>query len=216
MTALLVIVDFRKAFDTVHRPPIPVVLSQYNVPNCLISDIVQMYSDKSPCVSTDQGPTKCFTTTSGVILGYTLSPYLFIVLLDYALKILQDDAVFVVRKQNGSRHPAIHIGALAYAGDICLLSESIDDFECSFQRLEKSTVEIGLAINRNTTNVMHLGQASIRHVRFANGDHVDSFDEIEYLGVPSSNAETVLRSRLFKAWAAATTFRSIFNSKAND
>ena len=33
---------------------------------------------------------------------------------------------------------------------------------------------------------------------------------------PTSNAETVFRSRLSKAWAAATKLRLIFNSKAND
>ena len=62
---------------------------------------------------------------------------------------------------------------------------------------------------------MHLGQTSARHVRFANGDPVDSCDKLEYLGVPTSNAETVFRSRLSKAWAAATKLRSIFNSKVN-
>ena len=63
---------------------------------------------------------------------------------------------------------------------------------------------------------MHLGQASVRHVRFANGDPVDSCDKFEYLRVPTSNAKTVFRSRLSKAWAASTKLRSIFNSKAND
>ena len=128
MTASLVFVDFRKAFDTLHRSSIPVILSQYNMPNCLISDVIQMYSDTSACVSTELGPTEWFKTTSCVLQGDTLSPYLFIVLLDYALKkTLQDDVGFVVRKRNGSRHPAIYIGVLAYADDICLLTESIDD-----------------------------------------------------------------------------------------
>ena len=63
---------------------------------------------------------------------------------------------------------------------------------------------------------MHLGQTSAKHVRFANGDPVDSCDKFEYLGIPTSNAESVFRSRLSKAWAAATILRSIFNSKAND
>ena len=63
---------------------------------------------------------------------------------------------------------------------------------------------------------MHLGQTSARHVRFSNGNPVDSCDKFEYLGVPTSNAETVFRSRLSKAWAAATRLRLIFNSKAND
>ena len=37
-----------------------VILSQYNVPNCLISDIIQMYSDTSACFSTELGPTEWF------------------------------------------------------------------------------------------------------------------------------------------------------------
>ena len=124
MTASLVFVDFRKAFDTFHRSSIPVILSQYNVPTCLVSDIIQVYSDASACVSTELGPTEWFKTTSGVLQGDTLSPYLFIVLLDYALKkTLQDDDGIVVRKRNGRRHPAIYVGALAYADDICLLAE---------------------------------------------------------------------------------------------
>ena len=217
MTALLVFVDFRKAFDTIHRSSIPVILSQYNVPTCLISDIIQMYSDTSACVSTELGQTELFKTTSGVLQGDTLSPYLFIVLLDYALKkTLHDDVGLVVRKRSGRRHPAIYVGVLAYADDICLLAESFDDVECSLHRLESSAAEIGLTINYNKTKAMHLGQASVIHVRFENGDPVDSCDKLEYLGVPTSNAETVFRSCLSKAWAAATKLRSIFNSKAND
>ena len=211
MIASLVFVDFRKAFDTLHRTSILVILSQYNVPNCLINDIVYMYSDTSACVSTELRPTEWFTPTSGVLQGGTLSPYLFIVLLDFTLKkTLQDDVGFVVCKQNGSRHPAIHIGVLAYADDICLLAESIDVVECSLHRLETSATEICLTINHNKTRAMHFGQASVRHARFANGDPVDSCDKLEYLGVPTSNAETVFRSRLSKAWSAATKLRSIF------
>ena len=122
----------------------------------------------------------------------------------------------MVRKRNGSRHPAIHIGVLAYADNICLLAESIDDVECSLHRLVTSAAEIGLAINHNKTKAMHLGQTPVRHVRFTNGDPVDSCDKFKYLGIPTSNAEAVFRSRLSKAWAAATKLRSIFNSKAND
>ena len=105
------------------------------------------------------------------------------------------------QKRNGSRHPAIHIGVLAYADDICLLVESIDDVVCSLHRHESIAAEIGLAINHNKTNFMHLGQASVRYVRFANGDHVDSSDKFEYLGVPISNIETAFRPRLSKACA---------------
>ena len=117
-----------------------------------------MYSDTSACVSTELGPTEWFENASGVFQGDTLSSYLLIVLLDYVLKkTLQDDVGFVVYKRNGSRHPAIHIGVLAYADDICLLVESIDDVECSLHRVETSAAEIGLTINYNKTKAMHIG-----------------------------------------------------------
>ena len=178
MTASLVFVDFLKAFDTLHKSSILVILSQYNVLKCLIIYIILMHSDTSACVSTELGTTEWFKTTSGVLQGDTLSPYLCIVQLDYALKkTLQDDVGFVVRKRNGSRHPAIHIGGHAYADDICLLAESIDDVECSLHRLETTAAEIGLTINHNKNKAMHLGQASVRHVRFANDDSVDSCDK---------------------------------------
>ena len=53
MTASLDIVDFRKAFDAPHTSSIPVILSQCNVPNSPISDIILMYSDASACVSAE-------------------------------------------------------------------------------------------------------------------------------------------------------------------
>ena len=121
-----------------------------------------MYNDTSACVSMELGPTKWFNTTSGVLQGDTLSPYLFIVLLDYALKkTLQDDVGFVVHKRIGSRHPAIHIGVLAYADDICLLAELIDYVKSSLYRLDTSAAKIGLTINHNKTKAMHLRQASV-------------------------------------------------------
>ena len=150
MTASLVFVDFRMVFHTLHRSLIPVILSQCHVPNCLISDIIHMYSDTSSYIYTELGPTKWFKTTSGALHGDTLLSYLLIVLLDYALnKTLQDDAGFVASMRNGSRHPAIHFSVLAYANDICLLAESIDDVECSFHRLVTSTTDIGLSIKQN-------------------------------------------------------------------
>ena len=178
MNASLVFGHFRKAFDTLHRSLIPIILSQYHIPNCLISDIIQMNSDATSCFSTELGPTEWFRTTSGALQGDTPSLYLFIVLLDYALKKkLLDDVGFVARKRNGRRHPAIHIVVLAYACDICLLTESNDVVECSLHRLVTTATDIGLTINHKKGKAMHIGKASVRDFRFANGDPVDSCDK---------------------------------------
>ena len=176
-----------------------------------------MYCDISACVSAELWPIKWLKTTTGVLQCATLSPYLFIVLMEYALKkTRQHNVDFVVCKWNGSRHFANHIGALSYADNIFLQAESIDDVKFSIHRLNSFAAEIGITINHNKTNAMHLGQASVKHVRFANGDSADSSDKLEYHRVPTSNAETPYWSWLSKAWAAMTKLRSIFNTKAND
>ena len=62
---------------------------------------------------------------------------------------------------------------------------------------------------------MQIGKASVRHVRLANGDPVDSYDKLECLGVRTFNAYTVFLNRMSKAWAAETNFRSFLNPNAN-
>ena len=109
-----------------------------------------MNRDASVCVSIELRPTEWYKTISGLLQGDTLSLYLFIVLLDYALKkALLDDVGVVVRKRNGSRYHAIDIGVLANADDIILLAKSVDDVVCSLHRLECFIAEIGQSINHN-------------------------------------------------------------------
>ena len=81
LTASLVFVAFRRAFDTLHRTSIPVVVSQYNVSNCRTSDITLMCCHISSCGSTELRTTKWFMTTYYVLQNDAVSPYLFIVLL---------------------------------------------------------------------------------------------------------------------------------------
>ena len=88
-----------------------------------------------------------------------------------------------------------HIISLAYAEDICLLAESIDDDQCSLHRLENSAAEISLAISHNKIKMMHLWLASIRHVHLANGDPVDSCDELEYLQRRNGSSSRLSQAR---------------------
>ena len=88
-----------------------------------------MYNDTCASVSTSHGDTESLTTTSGVLLGDTLSPYLFISFMDYILrKTISNETGFVARKDRGNPYPARHMRALAYADDIAFISESTSRF----------------------------------------------------------------------------------------
>ena len=78
----VVFVDFRKAFDSA----VPVVLRHHSVPDPAVTDVMQLYHDSTAAVSTLFGHTDAFDTTSGVLQGGTLSPHLFILLIDYILR----------------------------------------------------------------------------------------------------------------------------------
>ena len=53
---IVVFVDFRKAFDSVARGALPLVLRAYNVAQHLVSAIMAMYQNTRAAVATPDGP----------------------------------------------------------------------------------------------------------------------------------------------------------------
>eukprot|EP00111_Clytia_hemisphaerica_P007051 TCONS_00020441-protein len=83
LPAVILFLDFRKAFDSIHRGKMLKVLAAYGIPNELINTIDILYKDtRAKVVSTD-GETEYFNIVAGVLQGDTLAPYLFIIILDY-------------------------------------------------------------------------------------------------------------------------------------
>ena len=79
-------VGYSKAFDSVDRRAIPVVLGHFCVPDPAVADVMLLYHGSTAADSTRFGLTKTFDTTSGVLQGDTLSSHLFILLVDYILR----------------------------------------------------------------------------------------------------------------------------------
>ena len=77
-------------------------------------------------------------TTSGVLLGDTLEPFLISTLLDYVLRetLLNNIDGFTIIRRISSCYPAVRIGALVYENDIAITCDTIDQFENVLQRLE--------------------------------------------------------------------------------
>ena len=59
------------------------ILTHYEIPQTLIAGVLQMYDYTFASVSTSRGDTESFTISPGVLQGDTLSPCLFINLIDY-------------------------------------------------------------------------------------------------------------------------------------
>ena len=63
------------------------ILKAYGIPHMIIASIWLLYKDTTTQVSTPDGVTDSFNIQAGVLQGDTLAPYLFVIALDYALRV---------------------------------------------------------------------------------------------------------------------------------
>ena len=76
-------IDFKKAFNSIHKPSLWNILSVYGVPQKYINIFKALYTDSSCCVKSETGVTDFFTILSGVQQGCILLPLFFLILLDF-------------------------------------------------------------------------------------------------------------------------------------
>ena len=209
---IVVFVDYSNAFDSVDRRAIPVVLRHYGVPDPVVADVMQLYHGSTTAVLT------CFDTTSGVLQGDTLSPHLFILLVDYILRQpLVDEDGFTLKPANGRRHPAVTLTALSCADDVAITSDSASGAESTLLRLQFHSEMIVLKLNVAKTKVLHVGyESDPEPILTLDGTTIDVCDIYNYLGLPTLSSKVVIRQRFAATWSAIGKLRPMFHSTAPD
>ena len=106
---------------------------------------------------THYGHTETFDTTSGILQGDTLSPHLFILLVDYILRqSLVDEDRLTLKPANGRRHPAVTLTTLAYADDVSNTGDSANGAESTLRRQQFHSEAIGLKFNAAKFFFLHV------------------------------------------------------------
>ena len=86
LTAVITFIDFSKAFDSIDRQKMFEILKAYGVPTNLLNTIKATYTNTKAKVMSPDGETDVFEIKMGVLQGDTLAPFLFVIVLDYALR----------------------------------------------------------------------------------------------------------------------------------
>ena len=73
---VLIFIDFRKAFDSIHRERMMTILKAYDIPEKLLTAIKLMYTNTRARVLSPDGESEWFEILAGVLQGHTLAPYL--------------------------------------------------------------------------------------------------------------------------------------------
>ena len=213
----ILFLDFTKAFDSVDRRSLEQILLFYGVEQSFVNAIMSLYTNSLAYVRTSSGDTKSFRTRSGVLQGDTLAPYLFVIAMDYIMRmsLFQEDA-YTVRRRLSSRKPEVKLSALAYADDAALLANSHDAAQRQLHRFEKISQEVGLHLSEMKSEVMVVdNNENNNDVNSLSGEILRKCEDFNYLGSQMRNSSASFRSRRQKAWTSARNLRDIWDSSAS-
>jgi len=79
-------VDFKKAFDSVHRESLWRILEVYGIPPEYIKIFQDLYENSSCCIKMQDTNNKYFQIATGARQGCILSPFLFLMVIDFIMK----------------------------------------------------------------------------------------------------------------------------------
>ena len=166
LQAVLLFVDFSKAFDSIHRGKMEQILLAYGIPQGTVAAIMMLYTNTRAKVRSPDGDTDFFDIIAGVLQGDTLAPFLFIICLDYVLRTSVDkinELGFTLTKATSPRYPATTITDADYADDLALFSDTIAEATILLHSLEKAAEDVGLYVNASKTEFISYYQNESIH-----------------------------------------------------
>ena len=214
----LCFVDFRKAFDYICRETMFEILPLYGIPPIIIEAIKAMYTNTTATIITPDGETTFFDIVAGVLQGDTLAPFLFIIVLDYILRLSLDtmnEKGLLLHPRRSRRHPAQHLTDLDFADDLALITESVKDAEALLQSLETIAAQTGLHCNEGKTE--HITSSpNPPELKALSGATIKRVDDFKYLGAFIMDSQKDFRTRKAMAWVACNKLSKIWRSNLDN
>ena len=203
-------VDFEKAFDSVNLTSLWKLLAHYGIPEKIIRLIRTTYEPSTCQVVHNSSLTEPFSILTGVRQGCLLSPFLFLLAVDWIM------ASTIEGCQRGIQWTlSKQLADIDFADDVALLSHHHDNMQDKATSLYESAAKLGLKINKKKTRTMttnHVNKNSIQ----LRGEDIEDVEQFTYLGSVVSRdggTDRDIKSRTGKATAAFKTLRPIWTSQ---
>jgi hypothetical protein len=111
----------------------------------------EMYQVSTLHILHERALAKPIVANCDVKQGYVLSPIIFIIVMDYIIKMVTGN-----KRRGITWKLTERLEDLDYADDICLLSQSYKDIKEKLEGLNKEAVEVGLKINASKTKAIKI------------------------------------------------------------
>ena len=117
-----------------------------------------MYTETSATVFSPDGETSPFDICAGILQGDTLAPFLFIIVVDYVLRMSVDkinNSGLEIQPRRSSRNPVVYLTDTDFADDTALISGSLINAQNLLLSLESAANCVGLNFNESKTEYVN-------------------------------------------------------------
>ena len=215
--AILLYIDFSKAFDSIDRVRMRSIIIHYGIPEETVNAIMMLYKNTCSMVRSPDGDTPLFNITTGVLQGDTIAPFLFIIGLDYVLRNSLKDIEnlgLIITERKSRIYPAMRVTDIEYADDIAITTNFIEEANTILYQIEEISKDLGICINVSKTEYMSLNQDSSvsMSMKSLNGEAIKNVLDFKYLGSYIASTGNDVSIRIGKVWAVLNNLNKIWTS----
>ena len=168
-------IDFEKAFDSLDRETIWKLMRHYGIPEEIVLLVKRSYDGMKCRVVAGGQLSDPFEVTTGVRQGCLLSPFLFLLAVDWIMRQTADqgnDIQWTFTEK---------LDDLDFADDIALLSHSHNQMQRKTETLDRISARTGLKIHAGKTKVLRIKAATDAPI-ILHDEPLEDVQSFTYLG----------------------------------
>ena len=204
-------IDFEKAFDSVHRDSLWLIMRSYGIPSKIINMVKALYDDFQCAVVDGQDTTEWFKIKTGVKQGCNMSGLLFLLVVDWVMTNTLQEGNTGLRWKFTTK-----LEDLDFADDIVLLSSTRQHIQTKTDKLAHEAERVGLKVNVDKCKLLRINSRN-NDVVEVNARGIEDVDRFVYLGATVSKegeGTEDIHNRVVKASGVFLRLKKIWSSSS--
>lgn len=191
----LLFVDLTKAYDTIPLQKLWEVLNETQINTTIIRAIQQLYDGQTSRIKLGNRLSTHFQVSKGLRQGCCLSPTLFNIYINRALKNWRNQCHRMGVELSEDRN----LYTVHFADDQVVLAQEKEDLEFMTRKLLKEYEKWGLTVNQTKTKYLCVGNQDETPLQLEDGNVIEICQEYTYLGTTittSGRTEPEIKNRI--------------------